>query len=127
LRYNTSQTEDEKKVAAALEKIAKEVGGGTTAANIALAWSLAKFPSIFPLVGGWKADQALGNIEALNIKLTKEQVAELESTVPFQHGVPYNAFGTDPANTTEGNWTTSFGRISGHIRHNTRTPTRSGP
>ncbi|KDQ21070.1 hypothetical protein BOTBODRAFT_327665 [Botryobasidium botryosum FD-172 SS1] len=127
LRHNRPQTEDDKKVAAALDKIAQEVGGGATGANVALAWSLAKFPSIFPLVGGWKADQALSNIEALNIKLTKEQIAELESTVPFQRGVPYNVFGTDPVNTAEGNWTTLFGAVAGHIRHNTRTPTRSGP
>ena len=52
VRYGMPQTEDEKRVSAALEKVAGEVGGGASLASVAVAWALAKAPYVFPVVGG---------------------------------------------------------------------------
>ncbi len=46
------QTEDEKKVSQALEKVASEIGEGTTLSAVAVAWALTKSPYVFPIVGG---------------------------------------------------------------------------
>ncbi|CDO76297.1 hypothetical protein BN946_scf184917.g13 [Trametes cinnabarina] len=52
LRYGLPQTEEEKKLSAVLNKIAADVGGGATIASIAVAWTLAKCPYVFPVIGG---------------------------------------------------------------------------
>ena len=46
------QTEEEKKVSQALEKVSSEIGKGTTLSAVAVAWALAKAPYVFPIVGG---------------------------------------------------------------------------
>ncbi|TBU29642.1 norsolorinic acid reductase [Dichomitus squalens] len=97
VRYGMPQTEEEKKVSAALEKIAAEVGSGATLGAIAVAWLMAKSPYIFPVIGGRSTQQLDEVIKGLEIVLTSEQVKELEAAVPFALGFPYNYFGTDPA------------------------------
>jgi hypothetical protein len=57
---------------------------------VALAYVMHKAPYVFPIVGGRKVEQLLGNIEALSISLTHEQIAFLESTVDFDVGFPLN-------------------------------------
>lgn len=46
------QTEAEKKISAALEAVAGEVGNGATLVSVAVAWALAKAPYVFPVIGG---------------------------------------------------------------------------
>jgi aryl-alcohol dehydrogenase-like predicted oxidoreductase len=57
---------------------------------VALAYVMHKAPYVFPIVGGRKVEQLLGNIEALSISLTPEQIVFLESTVDFDIGFPLN-------------------------------------
>ncbi|KAG6816913.1 hypothetical protein H0H93_007639 [Arthromyces matolae] len=71
------RTEREKSVSAALEKVANEVGTKQIAA-VAIAYVLQKVPYVFPLIGGRKVEHLLGNIEALDIHLTDEQIKYLE-------------------------------------------------
>jgi aryl-alcohol dehydrogenase-like predicted oxidoreductase len=57
---------------------------------VALAYVMHKAPHVFPIVGGRKVEQLLGNIEALRISLSPEQIAFLESTIDFDIGFPLN-------------------------------------
>ena len=56
---------------------------------MAIAYVMQKTPFVFPIVGGRKVEQLHGNIEALDISLTPEQIKEIEDTLPFDHGFPH--------------------------------------
>ena len=56
--------------------------------TVAIAYLLQKAPFVFPIVGGRKVEHLLGNLEALDITLSKEQIAYLESIVPVDPGFP---------------------------------------
>ena len=47
-----------------------------------------KVPYCFPIIGGRKVEHLLSNIEALDISLSHEQIAFLESVIPFDPGFP---------------------------------------
>ncbi|KAG8628143.1 hypothetical protein KVT40_004016 [Elsinoe batatas] len=71
-----------------LEEIAKKKG--TIITSVALAYVMHKSPNVFPIVGGRKVEHLKGNIEALKIKLTEEEMEDIESAVPFDYGFPLN-------------------------------------
>lgn len=89
------QSKEEEAMSAALEKVASEHGNKSLTA-VALAYVLAKAPNVFPLVGGRKVEYLNDNIQALNIRLTAEQINFLESQKPFDLGFPSNFIGPDP-------------------------------
>ena len=93
------QTEQEKKVSEALEKVGKELGGKSVT-SVALAWVLAKEPNVFPVVGGRKVAHLRDNIEALSIRLSTEQMKFLEGVLPLEKGYPYNMIGDDDCHVT---------------------------
>ena len=100
------RTEDEIKVSRALEKVAGEFGITNIRAGqwlafhtegiidyafvVALAYVMQKTPYVFPIVGGRKVEHLLSNIETLDISLSSEQFAYLESVLPFDVGFPNN-------------------------------------
>ena len=49
-----------------------------------------KTQNVFPIVGGRKVDHLKGNIEALSIKLSPEDIEEIEDAHPFDYGFPMN-------------------------------------
>ena len=57
---------------------------------VALAYVMQKAPYVFPIVGGRNAQQLQANLEALEITLSKQQIAFIESIVPFDAGYPHN-------------------------------------
>lgn len=81
------RNEDEKKMVAALEKVAKEVGTEHVTA-VAIAYVMQKTPYVFPIIGGRKVEHLMANIEALKIALSDEQIKYLESILPFDPGFP---------------------------------------
>lgn len=81
------RNENEKKMSAALEKVAKEVGTEHISA-VAIAYVMQKTPYVFPIIGGRKIEHLHANIEALNISLSNEQIEYLESVIPFDPGFP---------------------------------------
>ncbi|KAK0719332.1 putative aryl-alcohol dehydrogenase Aad14 [Lasiosphaeris hirsuta] len=93
-RHSFPQTENETKMSVVLDKIAGEVGVKSLTA-VAIAYVLAKSPYVFPVVGGRTVEQVLENIEALKIRLSKEQIAEIEGVWVFDLGYPYNYAGAD--------------------------------
>lgn len=88
---NWKRTEDERKMSAALEKVAKEVGTEHITA-VAIAYIMQKTPYVFPIIGGRKVEHLYANIEALKITLSDDQIKYLESIIPFDLGFPHNIF-----------------------------------
>jgi len=89
---NWMRTPAEAKISRKLQEIAKQVGTDHITA-VAIAYVMHKAPHVFPIIGGRKVEHLRANIEALNIKLTPEQVKELESVEPFDPGFPSNMIG----------------------------------
>ncbi|KAK8219303.1 hypothetical protein M8818_001037 [Zalaria obscura] len=81
-------SEQEIQISKALEKIANEKG--TLITSVALAYVMHKAPNVYPIVGGRKIDHLKGNIEALSLKLTKEEIDEIDDAAPFDIGFPLN-------------------------------------
>ncbi|KAF2143760.1 uncharacterized protein K452DRAFT_285799 [Aplosporella prunicola CBS 121167] len=80
------QTEEQKKIVGALEKLAKKKN--TLITSIALAYVMHKAPNVFPIVGGRKIEHLKGNIDALAISLSEEEIDEIDNAVPFDVGFP---------------------------------------
>ncbi|THH11659.1 hypothetical protein EW145_g493 [Phellinidium pouzarii] len=97
LDTNWMRNEDEKKMCAALEKVAKEVCTEHITA-VAIAYVMQKTPYVFPIIGGRKVEHLMANIEALKITLSREQMEYIESIIPFDPGFPHAMFG-------DGTWT----------------------
>ncbi|KAI5119356.1 hypothetical protein M0805_008512 [Coniferiporia weirii] len=84
--------EDEKKMCAALEKVATEVGAEYITA-VAIAYVMQKTPYVFPIIGGRKVEHLMANTEALKISLSNEQIKYIESIIPFDPGFPNTMIG----------------------------------
>lgn len=86
------RNEKEKKVCKALEKVAAEVGAKHITA-VAIAYVMHKTTHVFPIIGGRKVEQLMANLEALEIRLSKEQIEYLESATEFDPGFPNSMIG----------------------------------
>ncbi|KAJ7740600.1 NADP-dependent oxidoreductase domain-containing protein [Mycena metata] len=86
------RNENEKKISYALEKVAGEVGTKSITA-VAIAYVMQKVPYCFPIIGGRKVEHLMANVEALDISLSAEQIAFLESVIPFDPGFPVGMIG----------------------------------
>ena len=84
-------SEAQVKVTDVLEKIAKEKDSQIT--SVALAYVMHKAPYVFPICGGRKIEHLKGNIEALSLELSPEDMKEIEDAVPFDIGFPMNFVG----------------------------------
>ncbi|CAK5265232.1 unnamed protein product [Mycena citricolor] len=84
---NWERNEDERKMSAALEKVAGEVGVKHIT-SVAIAYLMHKVPYVFPIIGGRKIEHLMANVEALDVSLTPEQIVYLESVLPFDPGFP---------------------------------------
>lgn len=82
------QSEQDRRIAAKLDELAKKKD--TSITSVALAYIMHKTPYVFPIVGIRKVDHLKGNIEALGVALTDEEVDEIEDAQPFDLGFPMN-------------------------------------
>ncbi len=62
-RYGQGPTPEERAISAELEKVGSELTGKPAPASIAQAWTMSKFPYIFPVVGGTNPEYLKANIE----------------------------------------------------------------
>lgn len=93
-------SENEIKVSEALEKIAKRKD--TIITSVAMAYVMQKTPYVFPIIGGRKIDHLKGNIEALSIELSSEDIKEIEGAMSFNLGFPHNIlWGPEPRATDQ--------------------------
>ena len=77
----------DKQISKVMEGIAKEKGAKLL--DIALAYVMQKVPYVFPIVGGRKLEHIEGNIAALEVSLTEDDVKKVESAYNFDHGFPH--------------------------------------
>ena len=108
---NWERTEEERKVCKVLEEVAAEVGAPNIQAGmlsivhshkallitpvVAIAYVMQKVPYVFPIVGGRKIEHLKSNIAALDVVLSSEHFAKIESAQPFDIGFPMNFFVSD--------------------------------
>jgi aryl-alcohol dehydrogenase-like predicted oxidoreductase len=66
---------------------------GISTAQLALAWVLAKSGSIIPVMGARKRTQLAESLAALDVKLSTEEIAQIEAAVPQEAvaGTRYDA------------------------------------
>lgn len=76
------------KISKTLEAIAKRKN--TLLTSVALAYVMHKTAYVFPIVGLRKVEHLQGNIEALSIELSPEDIKEIEDTVPFKLPFPHS-------------------------------------
>ena len=79
-------SEEQVKISKVLESIANRKDTAIT--SIAMAYVMHKTPYVFPIVGGRTIDHLKVNIEALKLRLSQEDIKEIEGAVPFDHGFP---------------------------------------
>jgi len=79
-------TEQQIKISKVLEEVAKK--HNTAITSVALAYVMHKAPYVFPIVGGRKIEHLKGNIEALGLDLTDEEVDNIDSQTDFEVGFP---------------------------------------
>ena len=60
----------------------------TVITSVALAYLMHKAPYVTPIVGGRKPEHLLGNIEALGLKLSENDIEEIEGAYEFDLGFP---------------------------------------
>ncbi len=97
-------------IAAVLEKVAERKK--TLITSVALAYVLHKTPYVFPIIGGRNVEHLKGNIEALKLQLTDEDIKEIEGAKPFDLGLPMNRFGSNADNM----WLTNMGGYAQHVQ-----------
>jgi len=90
-RGKSPQTEKVKKVVRALDSVAKK--HDTKLAAVALAYLMHKTPYVFPIIGGRKLHHLKENIEALGLKLTDDDMKEIEGAGEFDLGFPHTMIG----------------------------------
>jgi aryl-alcohol dehydrogenase-like predicted oxidoreductase len=79
------QSDNQEKLSEVLEGIANK--RGTIMTSVALAYVMHKTPYVFPICGCRKLSYLKANIEALGLKLTDEEIGEIEDAVPFDVGL----------------------------------------
>ena len=79
-------------VSPVLERVAKRKG--TLLTSVALAYVMHKCPYVFPICGGRKVEHLRGNIEALSLRLSEEDMKEIEGAYEFDLGFPGNFLGS---------------------------------
>ncbi|KAF2703587.1 Aldo/keto reductase [Pleomassaria siparia CBS 279.74] len=87
-RVHRPQSESQKKITTKLTEIAKTKN--TQVTSVALAYVMHKAPYVFPIVGGRKVEHLKGNIEALGLVLSDEEMDSIDAAADFEVGFPMN-------------------------------------
>ncbi|OCK93035.1 Aldo/keto reductase [Cenococcum geophilum 1.58] len=85
-RKSLGTSETDIRVSKKLEEIATVKG--TLITSVALAYVMHKAPYVFPIVGGRKVEHLKGNIEALGLELTEQEIDEIDAASAFDIGFP---------------------------------------
>jgi aryl-alcohol dehydrogenase-like predicted oxidoreductase len=78
----------EEQVSDVLEKLSEEKNVPMT--SIALAYVMHKAPFTYPIVGGRKVSHLKDNIAALALKLSPDEIKEIDAGYAFEIGFPHN-------------------------------------
>ncbi|PVI03590.1 aryl-alcohol dehydrogenase-like protein [Periconia macrospinosa] len=107
------QTPAQRAVSEHLAKIAEKKN--TKITSVALAYVRHKAPFVFPIVGGRKLEHLKGNIEALGLELTDEEIDDIDGAHPFDIGFPLNFLFGPGYKTTSGSADLGLLKFSGHL------------
>lgn len=80
-------TEQERTVSEHLEKVANLKG--TTITSVAIAYVMHKAPYVFPITGCRTLDHVKGNMDALGVSLSEDDIKEIEKAYVFDPGFPH--------------------------------------
>lgn len=75
-------------IAGAVKEVGQELGA--TPSQVAVAWAMARSPSIHPIVGVRNLDQLRDNLGSLEITLEAEQLRRLDEVSAIAHGFPHD-------------------------------------
>ncbi|KAI2462753.1 NADP-dependent oxidoreductase domain-containing protein [Annulohypoxylon bovei var. microspora] len=88
LRRNFIPLSDhDKKISKSLETLASK--NNCQLLDVALAYVRSKAPYVFPLVGARTLGHIQGSVGGLDASLTDEEMEEIDSAYPFDHGFPH--------------------------------------
>lgn len=79
-RFRGENYEKNRAIVDALNRIAREKNG--TASQVAIAWVMSRGAQIVPLIGARRRTQLAESLKALDLKLTAEDLAQIERAVP---------------------------------------------
>ena len=82
------QTARNHAIAHAVDEVAAQIG--CSSAQVALSWLLHQ--GAIPIVGARKASQVKDNLDCVNVKLSDEQLAQLEQVSQIELGFPHDFF-----------------------------------
>lgn len=91
-RFTGDNLAKNERMVARLREIAADKG--ITQVQLAIAWVLAKRSSVVPVIGARTRKQLEESLDALNVKLTAEEIAEIEAAVPAE-AVAGSRYGED--------------------------------
>jgi aryl-alcohol dehydrogenase-like predicted oxidoreductase len=75
-----------RKIALALDTVADQLGAKPS--QVALAWAMSR--GVIPIVGATRPEQLIENLEAADLSLDAQTMAELDAASAFDLGHPYN-------------------------------------
>lgn len=84
----TSISERDLGIARAVDQVADELG--TTSSQVALAWTMARRPSLHPILGARRLDQLADNMTAATLTLPDELVGRLDDASAIPLGFPHD-------------------------------------
>ncbi|WP_030380194.1 MULTISPECIES: aldo/keto reductase [unclassified Streptomyces] len=83
-RFTAEMMAANQPIVAGLRRIARRHGDGVSAAQVALAWTLAQGPHVVPVPGTKRPGWAAENAAAAGVRLTEEDLAEVAGLPPAQ-------------------------------------------
>lgn len=114
-KMKAEPTEAAIKISKVLEKIANEKN--TIITSVALAYVMRKAKYVFPIVGGRKVEHLKGNIEALSLELSDDDVKQIEESNGFDVGFPLNFLGgPNGVKSPSDVWLTNLAGTTDHIQ-----------
>ncbi|MGH9126840.1 MAG: aldo/keto reductase [Acidimicrobiales bacterium] len=82
----TSLDDHDRAVATVVGEVAADLGASP--AQVAIAWTRARFPFVHPILGARRLDQLTDNLGALNLSLPLDAVERLEAVTGWRPGFP---------------------------------------
>ena len=79
------------KIAQTVDKVAEQIG--TSSSQVALAWLLSK--GVIPIVGARKVSHIEDNLKCVDLKLSSEQIQQLDEISKIELGFPHDFFNAD--------------------------------
>ena len=88
---NPGRQKKPKKNERAISKVLEALSNkkNTRLTSVAMVYVMNKAPYVFPLIGCRTLEQLKSNVEALNVDLNDDEIAEIENTYKFDPGFPH--------------------------------------